>query len=310
MGMKIFITGVGGYIGSVVAGHLANLPEIDSITGVVNKTMPPNPLPAKVNLIKMDIRSPELADAVAGHDFLIHSAFVVLWPAKMPAAVRDDINFNGARNVAQAAVKNKLRGFIYASSLAAYDQPLARGKENVSEEEPRGKGDTSVYYWDSKAISEKILIEILEPSQVTWTFLRMGFVIGPQNHATIPGYRNNAASFFGLDPRLQFVQEDDAAEAFALAIRAKMPGIFNVVPDDFICLSDFYKIIGVNPMTVPVWLARLVTFIQWKYFGSPVHSSWVLDTLADFAASNAKLKAKGWQPHYNSMEAIHTALSI
>src|SRR3990172_9547132 len=101
MGIKVFITGAGGYLGSVLATQLAGMPEVDSITGVVNHTLPPSPLPDKVNLIKMDIRSPELADAMSEHDFVIHSAFIVQWLTNMPAAVRDDINFNGTRNVAQ-----------------------------------------------------------------------------------------------------------------------------------------------------------------------------------------------------------------
>jgi UDP-glucose 4-epimerase len=78
----------------------------------------------------------------------------------MPATVRDDINFNGTRNVAQAAIKNKVRGFIQASSLAAYDPSQAEGKESLSEECPIGKGDSSVYYWNSKAIAEKILSKL------------------------------------------------------------------------------------------------------------------------------------------------------
>ena len=127
MGIKVFITGAGGYLGSVLATQLASMPEIDGITGVVNNTLPPSPLPDKVNLIKMDIRSPEIADAMSGHDFVIHSAFIVQWSANMPAAVRDDINFNGTRNVAQAAIKNKVRGFLHASSVAAYDPIQVQG---------------------------------------------------------------------------------------------------------------------------------------------------------------------------------------
>lgn len=308
MGIKVFITGVSGYLGSVLTGYLASLPEIDGITGVINKNTPPSPLPPKVKLIKMDIRSPELVDAMAGHDFVAHSAFVVLWPATMPAAVRDDINFNGTRNVAQAAIKNHLRGFIYASSLAAYDQVYALEKENISEEYPIGKGDTSVYYWNSKAISEKLLTEVLEPSKVTLTILRISYIIGPQNHTTVPSFRKIAANFAGHDPHLQFIHEDDVAKAFAQALRGNMTGAFNVVPDDSVRLADVYKTIGAKPMTVPIWLARLVSFIRWKYFGAPLHSSWVQATLADFSASNAKLKTTGWKANYNSMEAIKTAL--
>ena len=139
MGMKVFITGAGGYLGSVLAAQLAGLPEIDSITGAINKTMPQFPLPDKVNFIKMDVRSPKITELMSGHDCVIHSAFIVQWLAKMPAAVRDDINLNGTRNVAHAAVKNRVRRFLQASSLAAYDLNQLKGKQDLDEDWPIGK---------------------------------------------------------------------------------------------------------------------------------------------------------------------------
>ncbi len=307
MGMSVFLTGIGGYLGSVLATQLVSKPEIDRITGI-DIALPPSPFPGKVKLIKMDIRSPELADAMSGHDFVIHCASIVLWLAKMPAAVRDDINFNGARNVAQAAVKNRVRGFLHASSVAAYDPVQAVRRQNMGEDFPIGKGDSPFYYCNSKAIAERILTERLGSSGIVLTRFRMTYIIGPHNRATVPSFRETAFLVPGQDPRTQFVHEDDVAEAFARAIRTDMPGAFNVVPDDSIRYSDFYALIGAEPRTVPVWLARLVAFVRWRYLGSPTHPSWVLQALADSVATNAKLRGTGWAPRYNCAEAIRAAL--
>jgi UDP-glucose 4-epimerase len=307
MGMKVFITGAGGYLGSVLATQLASMPEIDRITGI-DVTLPPSPFPDKVKLIKMDTRSPELADAISGHDIVIHCASIVQWLAKMPAAVRDDINFNGARNVAQAAVKNRVRGFLQASSVAAYDPTQVGKRENIGEDFPIGKGDSPLYYCNSKAIAERILTEMLGSSGILLTLFRMTYIIGPCNQATVPSFREDAFLAPGWDPRTQFVHEDDVAEAFAQAIRTDMPGAYNVVPDDSIRYSQFYEIIGAKPRTIPVWLARLVTFIRWRYLGSPTHPSWVRQSLADSFASNAKLRNTGWTPRYNCAEAIRSAM--
>src|SRR5918911_1389437 len=105
--MQVFLTGVSGYLGGVLAEHLARVPEIESITGI-DIIAPKTPLPSKVNFVQMDIRSPDLVQAMAGHDIVVHTAFVVLWLAKMPKAVRDDINLNSTRNVAQAALANNV----------------------------------------------------------------------------------------------------------------------------------------------------------------------------------------------------------
>ena len=105
--------------------HFSRVPEIESVTGI--DVVPPKySLPEKARFTRMDVRSPKVLGAMAGHDAVVHTAFVVLWPAKISVAERNDINFNGTRNVVEAAVANSVRRFIYSSSDAAYDQYLLR----------------------------------------------------------------------------------------------------------------------------------------------------------------------------------------
>ncbi|HZV82035.1 MAG TPA: NAD(P)-dependent oxidoreductase, partial [Geobacteraceae bacterium] len=139
--MRLFLTGVSGYLGTVLATHLMSLPAVDTITGI-DLVPPPIPLPATVRFIRMDTRSSELPALMAGHDAVIHTAFVVLWPARMPVTVRDDINLNGVRNVAQAAVAAHIPRFIQASSMAAYDPEQAPGREALTEAFPLSQGDS------------------------------------------------------------------------------------------------------------------------------------------------------------------------
>jgi len=310
MKLRVFLTGASGYLGGVLTQHLSRLPEIESITGIA-LTTPSGPLPPKAKFIQMDVRSPDLTAAIAGHDVVIHTACVVLWSAKMPAQERDDINLNGVRNVARAALANKVRRFIHASSMAVYDPHLARGKTGVTEDFPLGKEDRFFYYWSAKAAAERILNEAFGAFLTRLTSLRPIYIIGPCNKATVAGLRKNAVNFPGRDPRRQFVHEDDVAEAFVQAVRTEMPGAFNVVPDDFVRMSDVWKIVGAEPArTVPLWVARLITWARWRCLGSPIHPSWVEDMLIDFTGSNAKLKAAGWKPRYASADALRAAVSI
>ena len=152
--MRVFLTGASGYLGSLLIERLAALPEIESITGIAS-SKPGAAWPSKAKFIRMDIRSPDLTAAMAGHDVIVHTACIVLWPAKMPEKERDDINFNGTRSVAQAALANKVRRFVHASSMAVYDPILARGKTDVTEDFPLGAGDSPYYYWNAKSRSRK-----------------------------------------------------------------------------------------------------------------------------------------------------------
>jgi nucleoside-diphosphate-sugar epimerase len=306
--MRIFLTGASGYLGSLLVERLAKLPEVESITGIATK-LPTAPLSPKMKFMRMDIRSTNLTKAMSGHDVVVHTACIVLWPAKMTVEERDDINFNGVRNVAQAALANKVRRFIHTSSMAAYDPELARGKSNVTENFPTGNGNSPFYYWNAKAAAEKSLTEMFRTSSAVLTFLRPIYIIGPRNRANAKSYRKNAINFPGRNPRRQFVHEEDVAAAFIRALRTDMPGAFNVVPDGFLRMSDVWTIVGAKFVpTVPLWLASLITDVRWRYFGTPIHPCWVKDMLVDFTGDNAKLKSTGWKPRYNSEEALRSAL--
>lgn len=78
--MRIFLTGASGYVGSLLAERLAQLPEVESITGI-GLSLPKEPLPSMAKFLQMDMRSPDLAAVMAGHDVVVHTACVVLWPA-------------------------------------------------------------------------------------------------------------------------------------------------------------------------------------------------------------------------------------
>jgi UDP-glucose 4-epimerase len=304
--MRVFITGAGGYLGGVLVQHLAQLSEVEGITGI-GLTKPSADVD-KMKFRQMDIRSPALAEIMAGHDVVIHTACVVLWSANMSAKERDDINLNGTHNVARAALTNGVRRFVHASSMAVYDPQLARGQTDVKEDFSKGKGDSPFYYWNAKAAAEQILTNILGAA-VALTFLRPIYIIGPRNRKVVESYRKNAVMFPGVNPRRQFIHEDDVAAAFIQAIRTNMPGAFNVVPDDFIRLNDVWKMVGAKFVpNLPLSLASFITSMRWRFFGSPIHPSWVEDMLLDFTGSNAKLKSTGWKPRYDSAAALRSAL--
>jgi len=310
MKQRVFLTGASGYLGGVLAEHLARLPEVEYITGIAS-TQPTAPLPAKVSFEQMDIRSPVLSARMARHTVVVHTAAVVLWPARMSARERDDINFNGLRNVARAARENQVARFIHASSMAAYDPLLACGQSDVSEDFPLGNGRSPFYYWNAKAAAERILNEMLGGTKTVLTLFRPIYIMGPHNQAAARGYRENPVNFPHRNPRRQFVHEHDVAAAFAMAVRSDLPGAFNVVPDDHVRMSDVWRIAGVKSVpTIPLWLASFITWVRWRFFRSPVHPSWVKDMLVDFTGSNRKLKSAGWSPRYGSAEALAATFGV
>ena len=306
--MRVFLTGVSGYLGGLLAETLVRVSEVEGITGI-DVVEPARDLPAKVDFVRMDIRSPEVEAAMAGHEVVVHTAFIVLWFAKMPGKVRDDINLNGVQNVARAAAANEVQRFVHASRTAVYDPELVRGQSETDENSTLGKGDSFSYYCNGKAMAERTLSEVLGSTSTVLTFLRPTWVLGPRNRATVDSMRETAVNIPGHDPRIQYVHEDDVAAAFQQAALADIPGAYNVVPDDFIRLSDAWQILGLDSVrAVPAWAARLVAAVQWRFFGSQTHPSWVSLMMSDATASNAKLRATGWAPSCGSADALRSAL--
>ena len=305
--MKIFLTGINGYLGGVLTDHLNQVPEVELITGI--DVVPPQAtLPYKVKFIQMDIRSPDLARVMAGHDVVIHTAFIVLWLAKMSAEERNDINLNGIRNVAQAAVANKVRHVIHTSSAAAYELEKTAGKEGITEDYPTGTGESGIYYPDGKALAERKLIAELDSAGITYTIFRPIYIIGPRNTELVDYLVNDFVHIRGLNPRTQYVHEDDVAAAHIQALGGEMTGVYNIVPDDSLHASEVMKIIGRESVpVVPPWLARMIIAIKWRFFGGSVHTSWIDMSMRTATLSNAKLRATGWSPRYTCEEAIRSA---
>ena len=306
--MRIFLTGANGYLGTLLAEQFDRIPEVESITGIGLRPARPN-LPAKLRFQHLDIRTPQLEPAMAGHDVVVHTACVVLWPAKMTAAHRDSVNYDGTRRVAEAARRNGVKRFLHTSSMAAYDPIRGRGASNVTEDFPLGDGRSPYYYWNAKAEAERTLAGTFQGTGTLLTMLRPIYIIGPHNRAAVDNYRNDAVNLRGHDPRRQFIHEADVVSAFVLALQQDLPGAFNVTPDDSLRMSEVWKIVGAKSVrTVPLPVAKLVTWVRWRCFGFRLHPCWIEDMLVDFTGSNAKLKAAGWSPRYNSEQALRTAL--
>lgn len=308
--MKILLTGVSGYLGGVLAARLAELPEVERITGT-DIAPPAAGLPGKVDFIRLDARSPEMAACVAGCEIVIHTAFIVLWKASLPAAAREEINIEGTLNVARAAMRNETTRFFHTSSIAAYAPARARDGQQIREDDPLDAGDSFFYYRNDKARVEKALAALFAASPERLLVFRPSYVVGPSNRETVPAYRKTLVKIPGRDPRPQYVHEDDVASAMIHGLRQRICGAYNLAPDDSLSLAKVGNMIGMPRVpTLPIWLARWVTALRWRYAQATVHPAWVDESYPrlNYAFSNAKMKATGWLPRYSSEAAFRSML--
>jgi len=130
--MKIFLTGVSGFIGDRLARTLVN--QGHEIHALVRKQLPVNQQCAGITYFEGDITSPgTIAAAMMGCEQVYHVAgYAKLWAKQRRTFF--DINVTGTENVLNAAVSAGVRKLVYTSSCAVLGPSL---KTPLTESDPR-----------------------------------------------------------------------------------------------------------------------------------------------------------------------------
>ncbi|MFN7997842.1 MAG: NAD(P)-dependent oxidoreductase [Bryobacteraceae bacterium] len=164
----ILVTGAGGQVGSAVARHLrlAGYPVLASDKGSADSEA----------MAACDLRSDrEVADLFRRHEIatVVHLAAVLPSAFRMEPLAGAEVNLGAAVRVVNAAVKSRVRRFIFASSASVYGTaPLPACDESVapSPDEPYGAGKLAI---------EKVLEAASSVYTIEAVSLRIARVLGP-----------------------------------------------------------------------------------------------------------------------------------
>jgi nucleoside-diphosphate-sugar epimerase len=224
----------------------------------------------------------------------------------------------GTFNVARAAARVGARRFVYTSSAAVYGTRNSQS-ELLSEAEPPRAG-SRLFYARHKAQAEVMVARALAGSDTELYMFRPCGIVGP--HATgaagarIPSALKEGTRLgarLGLRPALvpppvplQFVHEDDVAQAIALAVEGRgKPGVYNLAGEGTISGEESLRLLGLHALPVPRGLTRvslralrlippLIPAVGWPEL---VRGSVLVDT------SKAR-RELGWRPRFTSAEAL------
>jgi nucleoside-diphosphate-sugar epimerase len=195
-----------------------------------------------------DLRLPEARRALEGVDVLFHLGFQLWRPrgggAKAEAEV-ESANLNGTRNVLAARPGR----VVLASSAAVYGA-WADNRLPLSEDDP-ARPNRECPYAAQKLQAEKICADSADSAAV-----RISAVLGPHADPAVrraaAGYRYLVPAASGLRQALQFLHEDDAAEALFQAGMTGATGVYNVATDDWLEPEQIAEISGGHVVRAPL----------------------------------------------------------
>ena len=189
--MKIFITGVAGFLGSFIADHFLaqghTVTGCDNLFGGTRDNVDP-----RVDLYIHDITNLNgYAELMAGCDVVYHCAATAYEGVSLfaPSFICENI-FTGSVNTFTAAIQAGVRRIVYCSSMARYGTNQTPFLESY---EPRPQDP----YGIAKEAAERVLINLCETHGLEWVIAVPHSIYGPRQKYDDP-YRNVASIMANL----------------------------------------------------------------------------------------------------------------
>ncbi|MGD0276553.1 MAG: NAD-dependent epimerase/dehydratase family protein [Syntrophales bacterium] len=251
-GKTVGITGSFGYIGKRLLKRLEQNTEFQKVVCFDIAPAPPN-LPDRFEYRQCDVRDGEKLLSLfrdAGINTVIHLAFIA-YPTRDPG-FEFDVDVKGMKNVLRACRETGVSKLVVASSDCAYG--FFEGAPDYLTEDYPTRSTPGFPYAENKAEIEKLVAEFVDSNPLCQVVvLRPCIVMGPTCKSTTAKSMKDPViiGVKGYDPIMQFVHEDDTAEAFYQAAVRNVSGIFNLAADEGLRYSELAKFLNKPFIALP-----------------------------------------------------------
>ncbi|MGH7765765.1 MAG: NAD-dependent epimerase/dehydratase family protein, partial [Candidatus Dormibacteraceae bacterium] len=300
---RVLITGVSNPLGAAVARRLA--PQVPVLFGC--DVADPVSALEEMDFVHADTRHAAIGKLIRRLqvDTVVHLAVMVDSPRDYRSIHETDVIGTMNVLVGCAAPSSPVRSLIVKSSQAVYGAGPA-DPSFFSEEAALSERPSSSITGDLVEMEQLVSEFALRNESCGVTVLRLGFRLSEDTSLARYLSLPIVPTFAGFDPRLQFLHEDDAADAIVRATMGDHAGVFNVGGAGIVLLSQAIGIMGGRPAPILLpygrWLARgaLRALARVEV---PAH-------LADVIAfgsvmDGSRLESEfGWRPHHSSREVM------
>jgi UDP-glucose 4-epimerase len=307
-GRRILITGIASYLGTELARRLEADPDVEYVAGL--DTRKPRASLERTDFIEADIRNPVIGKLIAPTevDTIVHNQ-IVRRPATEGYSARKahDVNVIGSLQLLAACEKaDSVRAIVIRGSAGIYGaEPAA--PQFFTEDMSRLYPLRTRFQRDVGEIENLFETYRRRHPQVTCTMLRYQPSIGPAHDTQVTRYLSMPVvpTYLGFDPRLQFVHERDALDAFLAAVKNPVRGAVNVAAPGTIGLTRMLRKAG--KVTVPLAGPLFPTITGFARRAGLVDFSPDFRRLLRYgrAVDTRRLVEEvGFEPRYDAVEAI------
>jgi UDP-glucose 4-epimerase len=259
-GRRILITGVGSYLGGLLAAQLERDPGVETVVGI--DTRRPHVQLDRTEFVEADIRDPGIGALIreVAPDSVVHNKIVRQPGPGMSPRAMHDINVIGSLQLLAACERAPtIEAIVVRGSAGIYgSEPHA--PQFLTEEMTRLFPLRTRFQRDVGEIENYFETYSRRRPHVICTMLRYQQAIGPSLDTQITRYLSQPAcpTYLGFDPRIQLVHEDDALDALVAAVRNPVRGAVNVAGRGTIGLSRMIRMAGrpqlpiAGPLFTPV----------------------------------------------------------
>ena len=306
--MRIVVVGASGNHGTSLLRRLSR-DGTHSILGVARRRASWS-LPG-VSWATADIAKDRLEPLFEGADAVVSLGWLIQPGRKEHVTHR--VNVDGSARVFEAVARAGVPTLVYASSVGAYSPGP---KDRAVDESWPTNGIASSFYSRHKAAVERILdsFEAAHPD-VRVVRMRPGLCFKREAASQIrrlfagpllPSSLVQRPPAFPSILRFQCVHTDDLAQAYALALMDdSASGAYNVAADPVISA----KSLGATPLPVPPGVLRAGAAATYKLRLQPSEPGWVDMALGVPTMDTSRIRALGWEPRVDALEAFDELLA-
>jgi UDP-glucose 4-epimerase len=249
---KVLVTGISGGLGRLLARRLLESWEVCGVDRV-----PWEGRPRGISVHVVDLRKKKFEDVIRTEqpNAIVHMGFIRHF--RTDDRVRHDVNVRGTKQLLDHCAHYGVQKLVVVSSGYVYGA-FAENPFYMDEDHPLSASRSYPEIRDLVEVDTLASAFLWKYPHIRTCVLRPVNVLGHFVNSMIGGYlrQQRLPTIMGFDPMMQFIHEEDACEAIALALQHGLQGVFNVAGPGAVPLHTAIRETGGSAIPLPELLVR------------------------------------------------------